>query len=88
LGGTQITTSQEEKPMNKIEVFECDAEAIICGETYDVKVVSSPDEDDLCTVDIPFEGGEFVERMAIIKSNIYPRSEKAVALLMRGVINN
>ena len=74
--------------MNKIEVFECDAEAIICGETHDVKIVSGPKGDDLCTVDIPFEGGEFVERLAVVKGNIYPRSESAITLLMKEVIHN
>jgi len=68
--------------MNKIEVFECNAEAIVCGETYDVRIVTGPGADDLCTVDVPFEGGEFIERLAIIKDNIFPRSEVAITLLM------
>jgi len=68
--------------MNRIEVFECNAEAIICGESYDVKIVSGPDEEGICLVDVPFEDGEFVERIGILKSNIFPLNENAIQELM------
>jgi len=67
--------------MSSIEVFECNAEAIVCGETYDVKIVTGPDDDNLCKVDIPF-ASDFVERVAVLRSNIFPRDEVAVSILM------
>ena len=68
--------------MNKIEVFECDAEAVICGEVYDVSLVKGPDSDDMCLVDVPQGNGDFFERIAVVKDNIYPRTERAISLLM------
>ncbi len=58
-----------------IDKFICDAEAIICGEAYDVKLISGPDQYGLYVVDVPFEQGSFIERLAVYKSNIFPLRE-------------
>lgn len=61
--------------------FETDAEAVICGELFDVKVISGPNIHDLVTVDVPFENGCFVERVAVTKENVFPYTDKAVEIL-------
>jgi len=76
------SSKREERAMNEIEVFTCDAEAIICGDTYDVRVVEGPDSDDLCVVDVPFCDGSFIERLAVMKDNVFPKEESAIFLLM------
>ncbi len=60
----------------KIEVIESNAEAIICGETYDVIVLSGPNEDGLCKIEVLFDNGNFTETMAISRDNIFPRIER------------
>ncbi len=61
--------------------FYTNATATICGETYDVRLVSGPNIEGLCVVDVPFGNGEFVERLAVVKANIHPTDEEAVELL-------
>lgn len=58
------------------------AEAIICGESYDVNLISGPDENDMCLVDVLFEEGDFVERIGVYKKNVFPLGEMAIARMM------
>jgi hypothetical protein len=83
------------KAMNSIEVFdmanagvfECNAEAIICGETYDVYIVKDGEYDtDLCIVDVLFENG-FVERLAVVRGNVFPKDMEAKHILRRKLAN-
>lgn len=68
--------------MNRFEYFKCNAEAIICGEAYDVKIISGPDDEGICLVDVPFEDGGFVERIGVLRANIFPLNEIAIEELM------
>lgn len=53
--------------------FECNAEAIICGESYEVRVVEGPDEEDMLKVDVPFWDAGFVESLWIPAGNVFPK---------------
>lgn len=66
---------------NIIDVFECDAEAIICGESYDVKVICGPNNSGLCVIDVLFSHG-FTERIAVNRKNLFPRKKSAAITLM------
>jgi len=52
-------------------MFKTNATAIICGETYNVKVIKGPDKDGMTTVDVMFAGGDWIERMGIMKENVW-----------------
>lgn len=61
------------------------AEAIICGETYDVQILEGPNVEGLCAVDVFFDyDDDFVERLAVHHSNIFPKDENAISFLMQG----
>lgn len=52
-------------------MFKTNATAIICGETYEVKVVTGPDVSGFYTVDVMFADGDWTERMGIMKENVW-----------------
>ena len=52
-------------------MFTTNATAIILGETYSVRLIKGPNKDGLCTVEVPFVDGDYTERMAIAKENVW-----------------
>lgn len=67
---------QEEKNKNS-------AEAIICGESYDVNLIEGPDGNDMCLVDVLFDDGNYAERLGVYRKNVYPVGENAIFLMTK-----
>ena len=63
-------------------MFKTNATAIICGETYNVRYVKGPNKDGMCTVIVPFANGDWTEKMAITKENVWLDSKEIPVVAM------
>lgn len=52
-------------------MFKTNATAIICGETYNVRVITGPDKKGFYMVEVMFAEGDWTEKMGIMKENVW-----------------